>query len=1012
MWGRFTKSGLQLEAMFQLVLILGLCSLSICLARQYHFVNESKTWAEAQRYCREHYVDLASIDNTEDTRELMNVVDIRSRSLAWIGLYDDLNSWRWSLDDDNFYKGNERNFRNWYIQKPENWGGNSLCLYIFSYDASWWPAPCSSTLQFICYDGRANASTRYVFVYEYMNWTDAQSYCREYYTDLAIVRNDTENQKLTSLVDNDGYWKAGQPDNAEQSEYCTAVSFNDSGQWTDENCTHTLPFLCFSAESPTFSHQYHFVNESRSWTEAQRYCRENYTDLATIDNMEEMISLINTVNSSYSGLAWIGLYDDLDSWRWSLDDESFYKEEERDFRGWDRQPDFLHGEELCVNMHSDGRWFDQNCLWHLPFVCYDDQNETDPYIWIREYRTWADAQSYCRQLYTDLASVRNLTENQRILNITGGSGAWIGLYRTRLWSDQHSSTYENWRSYIEYSPEQPDNGAYKYFFKESGYQHCTAVSFSDSGLWTDEDCSATFPFICYSRFCSSSLCVHQYHFVNESKSWTEAQRYCREHYTDLATIDNMEEMNRLINTVNSSYSGLAWIGLYDDLDSWRWSLDDESLYKENETNFRNWYIQKPVNFRGNSMCGSYSYSSWLESICSYGHRFICYDGRANASSRYVLVEQLMNWTDAQRYCREHYTDLASVRNETENRKLKALVRTDDYSAWIGLYRTRSWSDQSNSSFSYWKAGQPDNAGQSEYCTAVSFNDSGQWKDENCSRVFPFLCYSAMPSHQYHFVNESKSWTEAQRYCRENYTDLATIDNMEEMNRLINTVNNSYSGLAWIGLYDDLDSWRWSLDDDSFYKEGERDFRGWAREPDNYYGKELCVYMSSTGEWFDTSCVRRWGFVCYNSANNTYVWIFDGKSWTEAQSFCRQYYTDLASVRNQTELQQILRVSKGYRVWIGLYRNRLWSDQSNSTFTYWRPGNQSRSPEPNNGLSVPGEYGNQHCIAVDHSGYWTDEDCLATFPFVCYSDNVVGLRVKVKDEKNLSASQIEGLVLMQ
>ncbi|XP_036444938.1 C-type mannose receptor 2-like [Colossoma macropomum] len=1025
--------------MFQLVLILGLCTLSVCLPRQYQFVNESKTWAEAQSYCREHYVDLASIDNSEETREIINLMDIRNSRSTWIGLNDDVNSWRWSLDDDHFYKENERNFRNWYRRKPINWDGKSLCVYLSGFITSWWPGFCSYTFPFICYDGRANATARYVFVNQYMNWTEAQRYCREHHTDLTSVRNESENQKIISLLSNYynyhydyytawiglyrtrswsdksnssfSYWKAGQPDNAGQSEYCTAVSFSDSGQWTDENCSHTLPFLCYSAMSSTYR-QYHFVNESKSWTEAQRYCRENYIDLATIDNMEEMNRLINTVNGSYSGLAWIGLYDDLDSWRWSLDDESFYKEGERDFRGWYHQPNNLFGTELCVYINSDGTWSDERCETYWTFVCYNGKNGADNYIWINLPMSWADAQRYCRQFYTDLASVRNLTENQRIVNITGGSSVWIGLYRTRLWSDQHISTYENWRPGISYSSEQPDNGAG--VLGEFGNQHCTAVSFSDSGLWTDENCLATLPFICYSKLCTGLSCVpHQYHFVNESKSWTEAQRYCRENYTDLASIDNMEEMNRLINTVNGSYSGLAWIGLYDDLDSWRWSLDDESLHKENVTNFRNWYIQKPVNSGGNRMCVILSQfqATWLETSCSHKSTFLCYD--VSGWERYVFVYQFMNWTEAQRYCREHHTDLVSVRNEMENQKLGSLEDdhyVDYFYEWIGLYRTRSWSDKSNSSFSYWKAGQPDNAGESEYCTAVSFRDSGQWTDENCAYTLPFLCY--IPYRQYHFVNESKSWTEAQRYCRENYTDLATIDNMEEMNRLNNTVNGRYSGLAWIGLYDDLDSWRWSLDNESFYKEGERDFRGWSRQPDNYNGKELCVYMSSTGEWFDTPCTDIRGFVCYNSNDSTYVLVSGGKTWAEAQSFCRNNYTDLASVRNQTELQQIMRISNGNTVWIGLYRNRLWSDQSNSTFTYWRPAVQFAPSEPDNGLYSSRQYGNQHCTAVDHSGYWTDEDCFASFPFICYSGHVMGLRVKVKDGKNRSGSQIEGLVLMQ
>uniref|UniRef100_A0A673I7X5 C-type lectin domain-containing protein n=1 Tax=Sinocyclocheilus rhinocerous TaxID=307959 RepID=A0A673I7X5_9TELE len=120
------------------------------------------------------------------------------------------------------------------------------------------------------------------------------------------------------------------------------------------------------------------------------------------------------------------------------------------------------------------------------------------------------------------------------------------------------------------------------------------------------------------------------------------------------------------------------------------------------------------------------------------------------------------------------------------------------------------------------------------------------------------------SHQYHFVNESKTWTEAQRYCRQNYTDLATIDNMEEMNRLINTVNESYNDSAWIGLYDDVNSWRWSLEDNDFYQEEERDFRNWFHEPDNGWGNNLCVYMNYYGHWFDVPCDTDLNaFVCYD-----------------------------------------------------------------------------------------------------------------------------------------------------
>uniref|UniRef100_A0A8C2B1L2 C-type lectin domain-containing protein n=1 Tax=Cyprinus carpio TaxID=7962 RepID=A0A8C2B1L2_CYPCA len=106
------------------------------------------------------------------------------------------------------------------------------------------------------------------------------------------------------------------------------------------------------------------------------------------------------------------------------------------------------------------------------------------------------------------------------------------------------------------------------------------------------------------------------------------------------------------------------------------------------------------------------------------------------------------------------------------------------------------------------------------------------------------------------------------------------------------------------------------------------------------------------------------------------------------SYCREKYTDLASVRNETERQQILSSARSYgyyygTIWIGLHRNRLWSDQSSSSFTYWLP-------------YTPSLQGSQHCtaVSVQYSGQWTDERCFASLPFFCYTWKIYqSLRLK-------------------
>lgn len=106
--------------------------------------------------------------------------------------------------------------------------------------------------------------------------------------------------------------------------------------------------------------------------------------------------------------------------------------------------------------------------------------------------------------------------------------------------------------------------------------------------------------------------------------------YCRERYTDLATVIDREEMNRLVNTAQDSTGGftqMAWIGLHDNLTSWRWSLSDSRYYTDNENQYRNWDYGQPDNFLGNQMCVKmWSGGVWEDSQCGLRHPFICYDG--------------------------------------------------------------------------------------------------------------------------------------------------------------------------------------------------------------------------------------------------------------------------------------------------------------------------------------------------------------------------------------------------
>uniref|UniRef100_A0A3Q3N6P3 C-type lectin domain-containing protein n=1 Tax=Labrus bergylta TaxID=56723 RepID=A0A3Q3N6P3_9LABR len=113
------------------------CTPILYARREFHYIDLKMNWADAQQYCREKYIDLATIESKVDNNRLKGI----EPSEAWIGLHDDPLSWKG-------IGGNERN--SWRWSKPvsplcENleysefrvWQEKYLAVCVHIYSSSW-----------------------------------------------------------------------------------------------------------------------------------------------------------------------------------------------------------------------------------------------------------------------------------------------------------------------------------------------------------------------------------------------------------------------------------------------------------------------------------------------------------------------------------------------------------------------------------------------------------------------------------------------------------------------------------------------------------------------------------------------------------------------------------------------------------------------------------------------------------------------------------------------------------
>ncbi|XP_068562992.1 uncharacterized protein [Cebidichthys violaceus] len=195
------------------------CSHAALVPREYHHVNLPMKWTDAQHYCRLKHTDLATIESMEDASRLNRPSSISS--WIWIGLTDDPKSWKGIM-------GNDANSWRWSAT-----GGTSITGY-----QNWQPGQPDD--------------------YNY-----DQTYCRTHHTELAMIENDEENSRLTSVIppyyvwtglyrvlwrwsdkssSSFRNWQSGKMDG---NNYCAAE--NSQHQWNDLHCNTELTFWCHGA---------------------------------------------------------------------------------------------------------------------------------------------------------------------------------------------------------------------------------------------------------------------------------------------------------------------------------------------------------------------------------------------------------------------------------------------------------------------------------------------------------------------------------------------------------------------------------------------------------------------------------------------------------------------------------------------------------------------------------------------------------------------------------------------
>ncbi|XP_017350777.1 macrophage mannose receptor 1 [Ictalurus punctatus] len=247
-----------------------------------------------------------------------------------------------------------------------------------------------------------------------------------------------------------------------------------------------------------------------------------------------------------------------------------------------------------------------------------------------------------------------------------------------------------------------------------------------------------------------------------------------------------------------------------------------------------------------------------------------------------------------------------------------------------------------------------------------------------SVLFLLLSAFSPPVHSrlstFQIIPSDMNQTAARAACRENYIDLVTVYSDEDYTDLHNMTEKAGIRGGWIGLYRSNFSEKWSNGDPVT-------FRNLAGDCGT---SSCCATMKADGSWESLQCTETRYFMCYEEGDikskPNYHLILERETWSGAQRYCRGNYTDLVSIRDQQQNEEvkIKGLNSTTSFWIGLLCDDWqWTDGGNSAYRNWGSGHPQ--PSPND------------CVKL-FEGKWYSAPCSNNHYPLCYS-----ISIHVSDE---------------